>query len=248
MAPVKNVRWTAMRETTIKPKLFAIADTHLSFSVDKPMGVFGDAWKDHAERMAAAWSDEVSESDTVIVAGDVSWALKEEDAIPDLDFLHSLPGQKVLVRGNHDLWWQKIKKLNSMYDDMRFLQNDHVVFFDRIAVCGSRGWGLPGLEDYGEGDQKILARELIRLELSLASAVKSGAGEIICVTHFPPALSPDYDSPFTELIERYPVSQVVYGHLHGDPAFRKGIRGERRGTMYRLVSSDFLGFRPLRIA
>ena len=239
---------TVQANGTKTSKLFAIADTHLSFSTDKPMGVFGDAWKRHAERLAAAWREEVLEGDVVIVAGDISWALKPEESIPDLDFLHGLPGNKLLVRGNHDFWWQSVTRLNELYDDMRFLQNDHVMFGEGLAICGSRGWGLPGLEDYGEDDEKILARELIRLELSLADAVKAGAGDIICVLHFPPALTPDNASPFTEVMERYPVSQALYGHLHGPQAFGKGIQGEHRGIRYSLVSSDFLGFRPVRVA
>jgi len=228
-------------------RLFAIADTHLSFSTDKPMGVFGEAWEGHAERLAIAWSESVTEEDTVIVAGDISWAMKPEEAIPDLDFLHELPGKKLLIRGNHDLWWQKITQLNSMYDDMRFLQNDNVFFDDGVAICGSRGWGLPGLEDYGQDDEKILARELIRLEMSLDKAIADGAKDIICVLHFPPALTPANASPFTELIENYPVSQVVYGHLHGHQAYRKGILGVHGGILYRLISGDYLNFRPLLI-
>ena len=228
-------------------KLFAIADTHLSFTADKPMCVFGDRWKNHSERLASAWREEVSEDDTVIIAGDISWALKFADALADIDFLHKLPGKKILVRGNHDLWWQKITQLNQLYEDMRFLQNDHVFFDGEVAVCGSRGWGLPGLEDYGQGDEKILARELIRLEMSLGRAKEAEAKDIVCVLHFPPALKPENTSPFTELIGRYPVSQVVYGHLHGPQAFGKGIMGEHGGVDYRLVSLDYLDFRPLRI-
>jgi len=211
------------------------------------MGVFGAAWLDHAEKLAAAWREDVSEDDSVIVAGDISWALKQSDALPDLDFLHGLPGRKLLVRGNHDLWWQKIKLLNTLYDDMCFLQNDYAFFQDGVAVCGSRGWGLPGLEDYGVDDEKILARELIRLRMSLDKAVAAGARDIVCALHFPPALAPSNASPFTELLERYPVSQAVYGHLHGPQAFKKGIMGEYRGIFYRLASCDFLDFRPLRV-
>jgi len=228
-------------------RVFAIADTHLSFTTDKPMGVFGEAWLDHAERLASLWRGDVSADDLVIVVGDISWAMKPEEAIPDLEFLHGLPGQKLIVRGNHDLWWQSITRLNALFDDMRFLQNDCVFYDEGKAICGSRGWGLPGLEDYGADDEKILARELIRLKLSFDSAMKKGAEDIICALHFPPALAPANKSPFTELIEQYPVSQVVYGHLHGQQAFRKGIIGERSGILYKLVSSDFLDFRPLRI-
>lgn len=233
---------------TIKTnRIFAIADTHLSFTTDKPMGVFGDAWRDHAKRLAAYWQEDVTNDDLVIVVGDISWALKTEDAIPDLDFLHGLPGQKLLIRGNHDLWWQSVTKLNTLYDDIRFLQNDSVFYEDGKAVCGSRGWGLPGLEDYGADDEKILARELVRLKMSLDEAAGKGARDIICALHFPPALAPQNTSPFTELIQGYPVSQVVYGHLHGPQAYRKGIMGEQANILYRLVSCDYLDFKPLRI-
>jgi len=230
-----------------KSSLFAIADTHLSFTSDKPMGVFGDAWKDHADKLADIWKEDVSDEDIVIVAGDISWAMKTEDATADLDFLHSLPGKKLLIRGNHDLWWQGIKKLNSLYEDMIFLQNDYFVFNENVAVCGSRGWGLPGLEDYGKDDEKILMRELIRLKLSLDKAMGAGFKEIVCALHFPPALTPANSSPFTELISQYPVSRVVYGHLHGQQAYKKGIMGEYQGIKYSLVSGDYLDFKPLRL-
>ena len=227
--------------------IFAIADTHLSFTTDKPMGVFGSAWRDHAERLDVSWREVVGEDDLVIVVGDISWAMKPEEAIPDLDFLHGLPGQKLLVRGNHDLWWQSVTKLNALYGDMRFLQNDSVFYGEGKAICGSRGWGLAGLEDYGADDEKILARELIRLQLSFDGAMKKGAEDIICALHFPPALTPSNKSPFTELIEKYPVSQVIYGHLHGPQAFKKGIMGEYAGILYRLVSVDYLDCKPLQI-
>ncbi len=152
-----------------------------------------------------------------------------------------------MIRGNHDLWWQGIGKLNALHPDMHFLQNEHIFLSGGIAVCGSRGWGLPGLEYYGADDEKILARELIRLKMALDKAVSSGAQEIICAMHFPPALTPSNSSPFTELIQNYPVTQVVYGHLHGPQAYRKGIQGDHAGIRYNLVTCDFLNFKPLRI-
>jgi predicted phosphohydrolase len=211
------------------------------------MGVFGGAWKDHADKLAEIWKKDVSEKDIVIVVGDISWAMKTEDAIPDLDFLHRLPGKKLLIRGNHDLWWQGINKLNMLYEDMIFLQNDYFAFDEDLAICGSRGWGLPGLEDYGKDDEKILKRELIRLKFSLEKAINAGFKNIICALHFPPALTPKNSSPFTELISQYPVSQVVYGHLHGQQAYKKGIIGIYEGIKYSLVSGDYLGFKPLMI-
>jgi predicted phosphohydrolase len=232
-------------------RLFAIGDPHLSFSnhIDKPMDVFGAAWEDHATRLETAWREDVAEDDTVIVLGDISWALKTEDAMPDLEWIRALPGRKILLRGNHDLWWHGVTNLNALWPgDMIFLQNS-CVMFGGVAVCGSRGWGLPGLEDYGKDDEKILARELIRLRMSLEAATKAGADSIVCALHFPPAIGPTFESSFTELIESWPtpVTQVVYGHLHTPSAFRKGLQGEHGGVSYALASADYLGFRPLRV-
>jgi predicted phosphohydrolase len=245
------------------PRLFAIGDPHLSFSnnIDKPMDVFGAAWADHAARLETAWREDVAEDDTVIVLGDISWALKTEDALPDLEWLRALPGRKILLRGNHDLWWHGVTNLNALWPgEMIFLQNNCVVMSvdspiksanDEIsvAVCGSRGWGLPGLEDYGKDDERILARELIRLRMSLEAATRAGAESIVCALHFPPAIGPTFESSFTELIESWPtpVTQVVYGHLHTSSAFRKGLQGEHGGVRYALASADYLGFRPLRV-
>jgi predicted phosphohydrolase len=227
-------------------KIFAIGDLHLSLSSEKPMDVFGPEWARHDERVAAAWRELVGDEDVVIVPGDISWALRIADAAADLDWIHALPGQKIFIRGNHDLWWQGIKRLNTLYEDIVFLQNDHARLENGMFVCGSRGWELPGT-DFGENDKKILARELVRLKLSLDSAVAAGAGEILAAIHFPPAVAPQYRSVFTELLEQYPVKQVVYGHLHGTAAFSKGIRGLRGGILYRLVSSDYLDFRPVEV-
>ena len=236
------------------PRLFAIGDLHLSFSniVDKPMDVFGDNWRNHTVRIESEWRDVVSPQDTVIVLGDISWALKKDDAIPDLEWIQALPGRKILVRGNHDLWWHGVTNLNALWPgEMIFLQNNCVLpeHNSRIAVCGSRGWGLPGLEDYGKDDEKILARELVRLRLSFEAAKNASADAIICALHFPPAIGPSFTSAFTDLIESWeiPISHVVYGHLHTPAAFKKGIQGKHRGVNYSLASADFLDFRPLQV-
>ncbi|MDR1797194.1 MAG: metallophosphoesterase [Clostridiales Family XIII bacterium] len=227
-------------------RIFAIGDLHLSFASEKPMDVFGPLWERHDERVAAAWRKAVTEDDLVLIVGDTSWALKTEEAMPDLEWIRCLPGKKILIRGNHDLWWQGIKKLNALWPgEMLFLQNDSYFAEEGFAICGSRGWGLPGLEDYGADDEKILDREIIRLGLSLDAAVRAGAEEILVAMHFPPALAPSCTSVFTDLFEKYPqIRQVVYGHLHGPAAFGKGPRGEYGGILYQLVSLDYLGCTP----
>lgn len=212
------------------------------------MGIFGSAWEDHDSRLAENWKREISDDDYVIVVGDISWALRFEDAIPDLDWIHNLPGHKILLKGNHDLWWHGITKMNELYDDMYFLQNTHFMIDEHVAVCGTRGWILPGQEDYrAESDDKILAREVQRLEMSFESGIAAGATQIICATHYPPALTPSNKSVFTEAIEKYPVKTAIYGHLHGTSVYQKGIMGKYETTEYKLVSLDYLNANPLQI-
>ena len=151
--------------------LYILGDPHLSFSVDKPMDIFGERWKNHAERIKENWLRSVGAEDTVILAGDLSWAISLEEAKADLEFLHRLPGKKILLRGNHDYWWETLAKMKRIFEqngweDFAVLQND-CVLTEGVAICGTRGWSLDG---GGEQDQKILRREAMRLEMSLKSA------------------------------------------------------------------------------
>ncbi len=231
-------------------KIFALADLHLSFGADKPMDVFGSRWAGHAERIRLNWTEAVSGDDTVIIPGDVSWGLKLSDAMPDLEWIHELPGRKVITKGNHDLWWTSLSKLNKLYEDIIFLQNNlYNVSRDNaardICVCGSRGWMLPtNASEWTDHDEKILNRELIRLGLSLEKAEKAGFRRIIVSLHYPPLDSRGGDTCFTKLLERYPVISVVYGHLHGEEAEKIAFSGVKNGIQYRLVASDFLDFKP----
>jgi predicted phosphohydrolase len=229
--------------------IYVISDLHLSFSpkIDKPMDVFGADWVNHAERVKANWLDMVSENDTVVIAGDISWALKLEDAIWDLDWLSELSGNKVLIKGNHDLWWSSITKLTAVSAaNINFLQNN---FFeaDGYAICGSRGWVCPGDEHYSEQDEKIYKREILRLRASLTSAKDAGFTDIIGVLHFPPTNDKLNESGFTELFEEFGVSSVFYGHLHGTENFRRGLTGNFNGVEYKLVSIDYLRCKPHKI-
>ncbi len=194
--------------------------------------------------MEQNWRSLIKDEDTVIVAGDTSWALKQEESLIDLQWLSDLPGKKVLIKGNHDLWWASVTKLNSLFEDMFFLQNTYYRA-GNYAICGSRGWTTPTDPDFTEHDQKIYRREVGRLRMSLESARKAGEEKIIGVLHYPPASDGTVRNDFTSLFEEYGADLVVYGHLHGADAHQRGIRGMHRGIDYRLVSCDHLCCCPL---
>lgn len=228
--------------------IFAVGDLHLSLSenVDKPMDKYGPRWEDHAKRLKESWCDTVDEDDAVIIAGDISWGLKFNEAVPDLDFISELPGKKVLIKGNHDLWWNSITRLNSLYNDMTFLQNTCFRYGDH-CICGSRGWLCPGNEGFTAADRKIYDRELLRCERSLQAAREEGAEKIIFAIHFPPTNDKLQTSGFTDLFTEYKVDTVVYGHLHGEEAYGNGFMGYLNNVEYKLVSLDYLNCRPALI-
>ena len=224
--------------------LFAIGDLHMPGGDDKPMDVFGEHWTNHVERIFADWREKVSQEDTVLIPGDVSWAMRLEDALPDLQAIGRLPGRKLFVKGNHDLWWSSLQKLRAVLPEgMEVIQHTAVDVGDAV-VCGTRGWNFPTDDaPLPEEDQRVLSRELIRLELALQAAVKMAAGEkpVIVMMHYPPLFAQLRDTPFTGLIAQYPVHTVVYGHLHGQ-AIHAGFNGVHDHVRYQLVSSDSLGF------
>lgn len=229
-------------------RLYAIGDLHLSFGegVEKPMDIFGPLWEGHAEKLRANWEAIIQPEDTVIICGDISWGLKLEEAKADLDWVHELPGKKIFFKGNHDLWWQSIGKLNKLYDDgtMNFMQCNCYMLDEKTAVCGARGWVCPGSDGFSEHDRKIYQREVARLKMSLDDAKKQGAEKIIGVLHFPPTNDKHQASGFTQLMSEYGVKTCVYGHLHGRDAFKNGIKSVYNGVQYRLVSLDYLDARP----
>jgi predicted phosphohydrolase len=226
--------------------IYAIADLHLSLSGEKPMDIYGGEWVDHVKKTEANWRRAVGEGDTVLIAGDSSWALKQKDAEPDLRWIAALPGKKLLIRGNHDLWWTSVSRLNALDPSMCFLQNTHCEA-EGIAICGSRGWICPGDSHFKAEDKKIYARELRRLEMSLASAEKAGLARKIAMLHFPPTNDRKEASGFVDLMRAYGVSRVVYGHLHGADVFGRSIRGAHYGAEYNLVSLDYLACAPLKL-
>lgn len=232
--------------------IYAIADLHLSFSADKPMDIYGGEWINHTEKVKASWEAMISESDTVILPGDNSWALRFDEALTDLKWISRLPGKKVFIKGNHDLWWNSVSKLNALFVNMYFLQNTFCEA-EGHAICGSRGWICPGDDEFTDRDEKIYLRELGRLRLSLEAASKAGygkkagKGKILGAIHFPPASDSIGSSGFTDLFEEYGVEKVVYGHLHGRDAYGSGLKGIRNNIEYILTSVDYLRCVPYKI-
>lgn len=228
--------------------LFAIGDLHLPGGDDKPMDVFDPQWNGHFFRISEDWQARVKPEDTVLIPGDISWALQLNNAIPDLQAIGSLPGKKILLKGNHDYWWTSLGRVRAVLPEgMQVLQYDAIDLGDTV-ICGSRGWNQPTEESPLEKeDEKIYLRELQRLELSLQAAVRIAAGRpLIAMMHFPPLYENMRDTGFTALLEKYGVSKTVYGHLHG-PGIRSGFNGCWNGIEYRLVSCDSLGFKLLKI-
>ncbi|MBE6013101.1 MAG: serine/threonine protein phosphatase [Lachnospiraceae bacterium] len=226
--------------------LYAIADLHLGFKHNKTMEIFGDHWIDYHIKIENHWRRLVKEEDTVIISGDVSWAMNMEDAEPDLAFIENLTGKKVIHSGNHDYWWDSTAKLNRAYKSIFFMKNDFYPC-EGIALCGTRGWLCPNEKSFTPHDNKIYLRELGRLKISLDKALSAGFKEIIVSLHYPPTNSKKENSGFIDLIKEYDVKKVIYGHLHGSASYGASFRGEVDGVNYSLVSSDYLDFCPIKI-
>ena len=225
--------------------IYAIGDLHLSGEpASKPMEVFGEHWRNHKEKVAANWQNTVTAQDTVIVCGDISWAMTLEEAAQDLDWLARLPGRKLLLRGNHDYWWSSLSQLRAcLPENMHAVQNDAFDAGDCV-FCGTRGWTIPLGQNATAQDEKLYRREALRLEMSLKDAARIANGRpIFAMMHYPPLLpeTARQGTEFTRLLSEYGVKRCVYGHLHGQ-SVQRGFSGSYRGVRYDLVSCDALGF------
>ena len=224
--------------------LYAIGDTHLSFGTDKPMDVFGSGWADHVERLRRGF-EVVEPEDTVVLCGDLSWGMSLAEAREDFAFLNALPGQKVILKGNHDYWWTTAAKMERFFRENGFdtfsLLHNNCGFYGDVALCGTRGWFYE--EDRGEHSAKIFNRELLRLEASLKAG---GDREKLCFLHYPPVYQGYRCREIMDLLERYGVTRCCYGHLHGG-SHRLAVCGPVGGVDYQLVSADYLGFCPKKI-
>ena len=230
--------------------LFAISDLHLAISVPKPMDIFGGRWTNYMERLKASWEETVSEEDHVIVPGDISWATYLEEAEADFRFIEELPGKKIISKGNHDYWWTTRSKLERFlercgFKTIRFMHNNSFRLPGAV-LCGTRGWDSPGDDGFTQEDRKMYERELQRLELSLRSAEVLEGETLIAALHYPPFNSKKEPGGFVEILKNHGVKKCIYGHLHGD-SNKTAFEGLMEGIEFRLVASDYLQFKPLKL-
>ncbi len=223
--------------------LFAIADTHLSFGTNKPMDAFM-GWENYTEKLKNNWNKIVSETDTVVIAGDISWAMNFEELKADFEFIEKLHGNKIIIKGNHDYWWNTMSKMNAFISENNFktikILHNNSVSFENISICGSRGWLFESEEDH---DEKILNREVNRLKASLENAEFE---EKIVFLHYPPLTTNTECREIMRLLHEYGIKKCYYGHLHGDAA-KYSVDGSRENIDFRLISCDRLNFMPYMI-
>ena len=225
--------------------VFAIGDTHLSFGSDKPMNVFR-GWDNYVERLKTNWEKLINENDTAVIMGDISWAMNLENAVEDFRFIDSLPGKKIIMKGNHDYWWNTLTKMNAFLSDngfesISFLFNN-AYLVDGIAVCGSRGWFFDSEEEEAE---KIVLREAGRLRTSIECAKKLG-GEPIAFLHYPPLNKQQECEPIMQVLIDEGIKRCYYAHLHSASAYNS-FNGEAHGIRFELLSADYLKFCPMPI-
>lgn len=224
--------------------IYTIGDLHLSLGCEKPMDIF-PGWQGYMEKLEHHWNTLVRPEDTVVLAGDTSWAMKLEDTAEDFSFLQRLPGQKLLLKGNHDYWWTTVKKMErflqeSGFDSLHILHNNSILA-EGLAVCGTRSW----MFDVGEPhDEKVMNRELGRLRTSLEAAPEGA--ERVAFLHYPPVYPNANAQQVIDLLKEYNVKRCFYGHLHGN-AIRFAVQGMVDGIEYRLISADALAFCPYKI-
>ena len=232
--------------------IFVIGDLHLSFNQNKPMDIFGENWIGHEEKIKQDWIKKVKENDLVIIPGDFSWETYLENTELDFNFLNSLPGKKLLLKGNHDYWWTTLTNMKKFlkeknFTNIDFLYNNSYEYDDKI-ICGTRGWNIA---DH-EMDKKLINRELIRLELSLKNGIEQYGNqkEIIVFMHYPPitksTILSNQEADFVNLMKKYNVKRCYYAHLHG-VSINDAIEGNIEGIEFKLVSADGLDFKLLQI-
>lgn len=232
--------------------IFAIADLHLSFNNPKPMNIFGKNWNNHEEKIKNDWKEKVKENDIVLLPGDFSWSMTIEQVYKDFKFIEELPGRKIILKGNHDYWWNTITSMNNYLkqnnlNTMDFLYNNSFLCENKI-IAGTKGWILTDIEENG----KMINREIIRLELSIKDGIQKYGNdkEIIVCMHYPPITNSiilaNEKQQFIELMKKYNVKMCIYGHLHAN-SHKDAVEGNIKGIELRLVSADYLDFKLMQI-
>lgn len=226
--------------------LFAIADLHLSLGTDKPMDIF-KGWQDYSQRIENNWRNLVREDDTVVVAGDISWAMKLEECYEDFNFLNSLPGNKILLKGNHDYWWATKKKIDEYlktngFSTIKILFNNSYTV-DGITICGSRGWYY---DADTAADIKVINREVGRLKLSLDSAKDKNVTPVVFL-HYPPVYTNLECKEIMDTLTLYGIKECYYGHLHGAHTQKNAVTGLYKDINMHLISTDYVDFMPVLV-
>lgn len=226
--------------------IYAIADLHLSLGTDKPMDIF-KGWSDYTKRLESNWKKLITDSDTVVIAGDISWAMKLNECYEDFSFINKLPGRKLFLKGNHDYWWGTKKKIDEYLRANHFDSID-IIFNNAYAVenktlCGTRGWIS---EPDGEKDIKVLSREVGRLEMSVSQAEKLNF-EPIAFLHYPPVYDTVVCTEIMNVLKMHNIKHCYYGHLHGAFTHKHAVIGEYEGINFHLISCDYTGFLPVPV-
>ena len=224
--------------------LFAISDTHLSFGTDKPMDVF-PGWENYTEKLEKNWKLIINDNDIVVIAGDISWGMNLNEALPDFKFLNELPGKKLIIKGNHDYWWTTVKKMENFFEanglnTFKFIHNTAYPV-GSVCVCGTRGW----LQGECEADKKVLLREAGRLKTSIDEAKKTGL-EPIAFLHYPPVYDNIVCTEMYSILVESGIKRCYYGHMHGNSA-KRAVNEVRDGIRFSLISCDYRDFCPLLI-
>lgn len=222
--------------------LYAIGDLHLCLGAPKPMDVFGGAWVGYMEKLRAGM-EVLTREDTLVLMGDLSWALDLSASKADFAWINAIPGRKIILKGNHDYWWSTQSKFTKFCQENGFhdleLLNNNCYFYGDFAICGTRGWFFEE-EKSGQHDEKVFRRELMRLEASLKAA---GDRQKLVFLHYPPRYKGYTCQEILDLLQKYQVRRCFYGHLHGG-SHKLAMEGTWDGVEYRLLSADFLNFRP----
>lgn len=227
--------------------LYVLADLHLCFSdPTKTMSIF-NGWQDYQERIKKHWLENIKQEDTIVLPGDISWGMSLAEAVPDFRFINELPGNKIIIKGNHDYWWSTMKKMEEFLDaegfnTIKILHNNHFRY-KKYGICGTRGWvNMPGETQ----DEKVLKREVQRLETSIRSALSEDLEPIVFL-HYPPIFATNFNYDILEILYRYNIKDCYYGHIHGRSAHELCVTNTYDGINFHLIAGDYLQFIPEKV-